>query len=90
MYDITLYNAKGEKVQVMSEVTVLMRSKGKVSKVYHVSNNKLENLPFTQNKDLTETTFKTAHFSQYAAVYENTKSENPDSTSQTKPSASNH
>lgn len=90
LYDITLYNAKGEKVQVMSEVTVLMRSKGKVSKVYHVSNNKLENLPFTQNKDLTETTFKTAHFSQYAAVYENTKSENPDSTSQTKPSASNH
>ncbi|GGE35091.1 ZmpA/ZmpB/ZmpC family metallo-endopeptidase [Streptococcus himalayensis] len=69
LYDISLYNQKGERVSVTGEVTVLLPSKGKVEKVYYVLNNMKESLPFYQNQEQTEVLFKVPHFSQYALIY---------------------
>ncbi|MBU0278238.1 sialidase domain-containing protein [Gemella sp. zg-1178] len=69
LYDVTLYNEKGEPVQIKGEVTVVLPSKRKIDKVYYVLNNMTESLPFVQNENQTEVMFKVSHFSQYALVY---------------------
>ncbi|MBF0818653.1 TIM-barrel domain-containing protein [Streptococcus acidominimus] len=70
LYDISLYNEKGEKVQITGEVTVVVPSRDRVRAVYYVLKDMKESLPFVQSEDLKETMFKVTHFSQYALVYE--------------------
>lgn len=87
LYDISLYNAKGEEVKIQDEVTVLIPTKGKVAKVYYVLNDILESLPFVQTADLSELMFKVTHFSQqYAIVYETKAEEQISSKPSKKPS----
>ncbi|MEW4354509.1 ZmpA/ZmpB/ZmpC family metallo-endopeptidase [Streptococcus pneumoniae] len=72
LYDIALFNEKGEPVQLNGEITVVIPSKGAVKQVYSVLNDMVEALPFVQSKDQKEVMFHINHFSQYALVYATT------------------
>ena len=80
-YDINLKDANNGETQPRGEVTVTIKVKLKVEKLYHIDGG-LKEIPFTYENG--KITFKTNHFSVYAVVYgdkqeDNKKSDNDNS-----------
>ncbi len=67
-YDINLKDANNGETQPRGEVTVTIKVKLKVEKLYHIDGG-LKEIPFTYENG--KITFKTNHFSVYAVVYGN-------------------
>lgn len=72
-YDISLKDENNGEAQPKGEVTVTIKVKAKVEKLYYV-NGGLKEIPFTYEKG--EVTFKTNHFSVYAVVYGDKQDDN--------------
>ncbi|EGV08840.1 LPXTG-motif cell wall anchor domain protein [Parvimonas sp. oral taxon 393 str. F0440] len=72
-YDINLKDANNREVQPKGEVTVTIKVKAKVEKLYHIDG-RLKEIPFTYENG--EVTFKTNHFSVYAVVYGDKQDDN--------------
>ena len=72
-YDINLKDANNGEAQPKGEVTVKIKVKAKVEKLYYV-NGGLKEIPFTYENG--KITFKTNHFSVYAVVYGNKQNDN--------------
>lgn len=72
-YDINLKDANNGETQPRGEVTVTIKVKLKVEKLYHIDGG-LKEIPFTYEKG--KITFKTNHFSVYAVVYGNKQNDN--------------
>ncbi len=72
-YDISLKDANNGEAQSKGEVTVKIKVKAKVEKLYYV-NGGLKEIPFTYENG--EVTFKTNHFSVYAVVYGDKQDDN--------------
>lgn len=72
-YDINLKDANNGETQPRGEVTVTIKVKSKVEKLYHI-NGGLKEIPFTYENG--KITFKTNHFSVYAVVYGNKQNGN--------------
>ena len=72
-YDISLKDANNGEAQPKGEVTVTIKVKAKVEKLYHIDGG-LAEIPFTYENG--EVTFKTNHFSVYAVVYGDKKDDN--------------
>jgi len=72
-YDISLKDANNGEAQPKGEVTVKIKVKAKVEKIYHIDGG-LTEIPFTYENG--EVTFKTDHFSIYAVVYGNKQNDN--------------
>lgn len=72
-YDINLKDANNGETQPRGEVTVTIKVKSKVEKLYHIDGG-LKEIPFTYGKG--KITFKTNHFSVYAVVYGNKQNDN--------------
>lgn len=79
-YDISLKDANNGEAQPKGEVTVKIKVKAKVEKIYHIDGG-LTEIPFTYENG--EVTFKTDHFSIYAVVYGDKQEDNkkPDNNS---------
>ena len=80
-YDINLKDANNGETQPRGEVTVTIKVKLKVEKLYHIDGG-LKEIPFTYENG--KITFKTNYFSVYAVVYgdkqeDNKKSDNDNS-----------
>ncbi|WBB30846.1 leucine-rich repeat domain-containing protein [Parvimonas micra] len=80
-YDINLKDANNGETQPRGEVTVTIKVKLKVEKLYHIDGG-LKEIPFTYENG--KITFKTNHFSVYAVVYGNKQNDN------SKPSSNNN
>lgn len=80
-YDINLKDANNGETQPRGEVTVTIKVKLKVEKLYHIDGG-LKEIPFTYENG--KITFKTNHFSVYAVVYGNKQNDN------SKPGSSNN
>lgn len=72
-YDINLKDANNGETQLRGEVTVTIKVKLKVEKLYHIDGG-LKEIPFTYENG--KITFKTNHFSVYAVVYGNKQNDN--------------
>ena len=72
-YDINLKDANNGETQPRGEVTITIKVKLKVEKLYHIDGG-LKEIPFTYEKG--KITFKTNHFSVYAVVYGNKQNDN--------------
>lgn len=72
-YDINLKDANNGETQPRGEVTVTIKVKSKVEKLYHIDGG-LKEIPFTYENG--KITFKTNHFSVYAVVYGDKKDDN--------------
>lgn len=72
-YDINLKDANNGETQPRGEVTVTIKVKSKVEKLYHIDGG-LKEIPFTYENG--KITFKTNHFSVYAVVYGNKQNDN--------------
>lgn len=72
-YDINLKDANNGEAQPKGEVTVTIKVKSKVKKIYHIDGG-LKEIPFTYENG--EVTFKTNHFSVYAVVYGDKQDDN--------------
>ncbi|MEB3058215.1 hypothetical protein [Parvimonas sp. D9] len=72
-YDISLKDANNGEAQPKGEVTVTIKVKAKVEKLYHIDGG-LSEIPFTYENG--EVTFKTNHFSVYAVVYGDKQDDN--------------
>lgn len=72
LYDINLYNAAGEKVQITAPVTVTIPTTKQATAVYYVLLDAAENLAIS-NATATSVSFEVSHFSEYAVVYGETK-----------------
>ena len=72
-YDINLKDANNGETQPRGEVTVTIKIKLKVEKLYHIDGG-LKEIPFTYENG--KITFKTNHFSVYAVVYGNKQNDN--------------
>ena len=72
-YDINLKDANNGETQPRGEVTVTIKVKLKVEKLYHIDGG-LKEIPFTYENG--KITFKTNHFSVYAVVYGNKQNDN--------------
>ena len=72
-YDINLKDANNGETQPRGEVTVTIKVKLKVEKLYHIDGG-LKEIPFTYENG--KITFKTNHFSVYAVVYGDKKDDN--------------
>lgn len=72
-YDINLKDANNGETQPRGEVTVTIKVKLKVEKLYHIDGG-LKEIPF--NYENGKITFKTNHFSVYAVVYGNKQNDN--------------
>ncbi|WP_462361617.1 SHIRT domain-containing protein [Parvimonas micra] len=72
-YDINLKDANNGETQPRGEVTIIIKVKLKVEKLYHIDGG-LKEIPFTYEKG--KITFKTNHFSVYAVVYGNKQNDN--------------
>lgn len=68
LYDINLYNAAGEKVQITAPVTVTIPTTKQATAVYYVLLDAAENLAIS-NATATSVSFEVSHFSEYAVVY---------------------
>ena len=87
-YDINLKDANNGETQPRGEVTVTIKVKLKVEKLYHIDGG-LKEIPFTYEKG--KITFKTNHFSVYAVVYGDKQEDNkkPDNDN-SKPGSNNN
>ncbi|WBB32378.1 hypothetical protein NM219_07720 [Parvimonas micra] len=87
-YDINLKDANNGETQPRGEVTVTIKVKLKVEKLYHIDGG-LKEIPFTYENG--KITFKTNHFSVYAVVYGNKQEDNkkPDNDN-SKPGSNNN
>lgn len=87
-YDINLKDANNGETQPRGEVTVTIKVKLKVEKLYHI-NGGLKEIPFTYENG--KITFKTNHFSVYAVVYGDKQEDNkkPDNDN-SKPGSNNN
>ena len=72
-YDINLKDANNGETQPRGEVTVTIKVKLRVGKLYHIDGG-LKEIPFTYENG--KITFKTNHFSVYAVVYGNKQNDN--------------
>ena len=72
-YDINLKDANNGETQPRGEVTITIKVKLKVEKLYHIDGG-LKEIPFTYENG--KITFKTNHFSVYAVVYGNKQNDN--------------
>lgn len=72
-YDINLKDANNGETQPRGEVTITIKVKLKVEKLYHI-NGGLKEIPFTYENG--KITFKTNHFSVYAVVYGDKQEDN--------------
>lgn len=72
-YDINLKDANNGETQPRGEVTVTIKVKLKVEKLYHIDGG-LKEIPFTYENG--KITFKTNHFSVYAVVYGDKQNDN--------------
>ena len=72
-YDINLKDANNGETQPRGEVTITIKVKLKVEKLYHIDGG-LKEIPFTYENG--KITFKTNHFSVYAVVYGNKQEDN--------------
>ena len=72
-YDINLKDVNNGETQPRGEVTVTIKVKSKVEKLYHIDGG-LKEIPFTYENG--KITFKTNHFSVYAVVYGNKQNDN--------------
>lgn len=72
-YDINLKDANNGETKPRGEVTVTIKVKSKVEKLYHIDGG-LKEIPFTYENG--KITFKTNHFSVYAVVYGDKKDDN--------------
>ena len=72
-YDINLKDANNGETQPRGEVTVTIKVKSKVEKLYHIDGG-LKEISFTYENG--KITFKTNHFSVYAVVYGNKQNDN--------------
>lgn len=72
-YDINLKDANNGETQPRGEVTVTIKVKLKVEKLYHIDGG-LKEIPFTYENG--KITFKTNHFSVYAVVYGDKQEDN--------------
>ena len=77
-YDINLKDANNGETQPRGEVTVTIKVKSKVEKLYHIDGG-LKEIPFTYENG--KITFKTNHFSVYAVVYGNKQNDSSKSGS---------
>lgn len=86
-YDINLKDANNGETQPRGEVTVTIKVKLKVEKLYHIDGG-LKEIPFTYENG--KITFKTNHFSVYAVVYGDKQEDNkkPDNDN-SKPGSNN-
>lgn len=87
-YDINLKDANNGETQPRGEVTVTIKVKLKVEKLYHIDGG-LKEIPFTYENG--KMTFKTNHFSVYAVVYGDKQEDNkkPDNDN-SKPGSNNN
>ncbi len=87
-YDINLKDANNGETQPRGEVSVTIKVKSKVEKLYHIDGG-LKEIPFTYENG--KITFKTNHFSVYAVVYGDKQEDNkkPDNDN-SKPSSNNN
>lgn len=87
-YDINLKDANIGETQPRGEVTVTIKVKLKVEKLYHIDGG-LKEIPFTYENG--KITFKTNHFSVYAVVYGDKQEDNkkPDNDN-SKPGSNNN
>lgn len=87
-YDINLKDVNNGETQPRGEVTVTIKVKLKVEKLYHIDGG-LKEIPFTYENG--KITFKTNHFSVYAVVYGNKQEDNkkPDNDN-SKPGSNNN
>lgn len=87
-YDINLKDANNGETQPRGEVTVTIKVKLKVEKLYHIDGG-LKEIPFTYENG--KITFKTSHFSVYAVVYGDKQEDNkkPDNDN-SKPGSNNN
>ena len=87
-YDINLKDADNGETQPRGEVTVTIKVKLKVEKLYHIDGG-LKEIPFTYENG--KITFKTNHFSVYAVVYGDKQEDNkkPDNDN-SKPGSNNN
>ena len=87
-YDINLKDANNGETQPRGEVTVTIKVKSKVEKLYHIDGG-LKEIPFTYENG--KITFKTNHFSVYAVVYGDKQEDNkkPDNDN-SKPGSNNN
>lgn len=87
-YDINLKDANNGETQPRGEVTVSIKVKLKVEKLYHIDGG-LKEIPFTYENG--KITFKTNHFSVYAVVYGDKQEDNkkPDNDN-SKPGSNNN
>ena len=87
-YDINLKDANNGETQPRGEVTVTIKVKLKVEKLYHIDGG-LKEIPFTYENG--KITFKTNHFSVYAVVYGDKQEDNkkPDNDN-SKPDSNNN
>ncbi|MCZ7408127.1 SHIRT domain-containing protein [Parvimonas micra] len=72
-YDINLKDVNNGETQPRGEVTVTIKVKSKVEKLYHIDGG-LKEIPFTYENG--KITFKTNHFSVYAVVYGDKQNDN--------------
>lgn len=86
-YDINLKDTNNGETQPRGEVTVTIKVKLKVEKLYHIDGG-LKEIPFTYENG--KITFKTNHFSVYAVVYGDKQEDNkkPDNDN-SKPGSNN-
>ena len=87
-YDINLKDVNNGETQPRGEVTVTIKVKLKVEKLYHIDGG-LKEIPFTYENG--KITFKTNHFSVYAVVYGDKQEDNkkPDNDN-SKPDSNNN
>ena len=87
-YDINLKDVNNGETQPRGEVTVTIKVKLKVEKLYHIDGG-LKEIPFTYENG--KITFKTNHFSVYAVVYGDKQEDNkkPDNDN-SKPGSNNN
>ena len=87
-YDINLKDTNNGETQPRGEVTVTIKVKLRVEKLYHIDGG-LKEIPFTYENG--KITFKTNHFSAYAVVYGNKQEDNkkPDNDN-SKPGSNNN
>ena len=86
-YDINLKDANNGETQPRGEVTVTIKVKSKVEKLYHIDGG-LKEIPFTYENG--KITFKTNHFSVYAVVYGDKKDDNKKPGEDGKPGSNNN
>lgn len=86
-YDINLKDANNGETQPRGEVTVTIKVKLKVEKLYHI-NGGLKEIPFTYENG--KITFKTNHFSVYAVVYGDKQEDNKKPDNDNSKSGSNN